>query len=213
MTREVHRLSWRQFALIYAVAVSVFIAVNGPVWRHPFDLDRSIIWSYLPIPVLVAGCLLFVRRFGGLSFLLNTAEAVLVKFGVTYLGATILWMASGGPPPEARTAAVETAAGHVAPAPPPRGTPLRVESSSDGFRPAKLVVAVGQALVVHSADGRLHTFRVFDPDGVIVSNQAIPPGAPTTLTMREPFAGTVGCAVHPREPRAELEVHAAPPVQ
>ena len=205
---RVYRLSWRHFAVVYAVAFATFLLVNGPVWRHPFELTASIGWSYLPIPLLVAACLLGTRRLGGLSFLLNTAEAVLVKFGVTYLGATVLWMASGGPPIVTAREVQPTPVSRPEPA--PVGVPLRVENAGGGFRPARLVVKVGQPLVIHSADGRLHTFRVFDPDGAIVANQAIPPGPATTVILREPMTGTVGCAVHQEEARAELQVRSAP---
>jgi hypothetical protein len=87
---------------------------------------------------------------------------------------------------------------------------VKVENRGDGFQPTTLRVKVGQPLEIHSGDGRLHTFRVYDPDGAILANQAIPPGAPTLVTLREPLRGRVGCAVHPAEPRAELEVRAAP---
>src|SRR5688572_2387993 len=115
MEREIQRLSGRQFAVVYAIAIATFLLVNGPVWRHPFDLDSSIVWSYLVIPVLVAACLLWSRRLGVVPLLVNTVEAVLVKFGVTYVAALVLWIASGGPPP--RVAEASPPPAPTAPAP------------------------------------------------------------------------------------------------
>jgi hypothetical protein len=47
---------------------------------------------------------------------------------------------------------------------------------------------------------------VYDVDGAVVMNHAVPPGAPVTIALREPFSGSVGCAVHPQEPRTPLTV-------
>jgi hypothetical protein len=202
MQRDVHRLSGRQYAIVYAIAIGTFLLVNGPVWRHPFDLDSSIVWSYLIIPVLVAGCLLWSRKLGLLSLVTNTIEAVVVKFGVTYMGALALWIGSGGPPPQVAEAA-----------PPPRetvvetrleGTPIAVENAGRGF--GAVTARAGQPLALRSTDGRLHTFRVYDADGAVVSNHAVPPGAVTTIALPEPMRGSIGCAVHANEPRAPLEI-------
>ena len=202
MEREVHRLSGRQFALVYTIAIGTFLLVNGPVWRHPFDLDSSIIWSYLVIPVLVAACLTWSRRLGVLSLIANTVETVLVKFGVTYTAALVLWIVSGGPPP--RVAEASPPPQVTAAAPAPEGTPVVIENHGRGF--GAVTAAAGQPLELRSTDGRLHTFRVYDAEGAVVLNQAVPPGTTATIAVAEPLRGSVGCAVHPDEPRAPLEI-------
>jgi hypothetical protein len=200
--KRVQLLSRRQFALVYGIAIAVFFLANGPVWRHPFDLDRAILWSYLVIPVLVAGCLLASRAFGLLSLLYNSVEAVIVKFGITYVAATILWMLSGAPP--SRAAQADPPPRPAAVAAPPSGPAVLVENRGAGF--GSVEVRVDQPLSLRATDGRLHTFRVYDADGAVVLNQAVPPGGPVTIALPEPLSGTVGCAVHPDEPRGSLAV-------
>lgn len=204
MERASHRLSAREFALVYAVAIGTFVLVNGPVWRHPFDLDGSIVWSYLVIPVLVGACLLYRRRLRPLALALNSIEAIVVKFMVTYVGALALWIASGGPPPPTPSAEAAPAPHATAPAVPMHGTPIAVENAGNGF--GAVSAEVGRPLALRSTDGRLHTFRLYDAEGAVVLNQAVPPGEATTIAVGEPLRGTIGCAVHPNEPRAPIEI-------
>ncbi|HJZ87975.1 MAG TPA: hypothetical protein VKN99_22525 [Polyangia bacterium] len=90
-------LSRWQFIGIFAVALATFLFINGRIWRHPFDVDRSVWWSYLIIPPLVAGCLLASRRFSLRAFGIATVELVLYKFAATYFIATALWAFSSPP--------------------------------------------------------------------------------------------------------------------
>src|ERR1051325_617772 len=91
-------LSRRQYIGIFAIAFAVFLFSNGRMWRHPFDLDKAVWWSYAVIPLLVAGCLFAARRFRLRGLLLGTLELVLYKFGATYLVAATLWAITKPPP-------------------------------------------------------------------------------------------------------------------
>jgi hypothetical protein len=75
-----------QQVVVLLIAVSAFLFLQGPAWWEPYDyprLWRQISWSYLPIPVLVAAMLWARRRFTLLTFVVDTALLVLVKFVVT----------------------------------------------------------------------------------------------------------------------------------
>ncbi len=102
------------FLGILAAVVALFVLARGPIWRDPWNadlLDSAIFWSYLPIPVLVAGGLLVVRRFSWRFVFLESLAITLIKYAVTFSLALILW-ATKGPPPK------------VAPAPPPPKPPV-----------------------------------------------------------------------------------------
>ncbi len=91
-------LSRRQFWGALAALVLIFLLVAGPVWRNPWDVDVSILASYVPIPFVVAWLL---RRNGRLrlsSFLLYTVEITCAKFMITACILIALWTASSGPP-------------------------------------------------------------------------------------------------------------------
>ena len=81
-----------------------------------------------------------------------------------------------------------------------------VENAGQGFHPDPILVSAGEIVELRATDGRLHTFRVYDRDGVILMNQAVPPGTTTRIALTEPLSGSVGCAVHPDEPRAQIQV-------
>jgi len=81
------RLSRRWELAILAFCVGLFLVVNGPIWRHPFAPDISILASYVPIPLLVAAALLYESELTVGSFLVETLLIAILKFGVT---ATIL---------------------------------------------------------------------------------------------------------------------------
>jgi hypothetical protein len=88
------RISRAQFWVAYAVAVALFFFDTGPIWRHPWDigaLDRAILWSYAPIPFLVAGCLLGSRRFSLHALFLDTLELTMLKYATTLGIALVLF--------------------------------------------------------------------------------------------------------------------------
>src|SRR5215471_21197982 len=91
-------LTRRQYIVIFAIALAVFLFANGRLWRHPFDVDRAVWWSYAVIPPLVAGFLYASGRFRVRGLVLGTLELILYKFGATYLIAATLWALSKPPP-------------------------------------------------------------------------------------------------------------------
>lgn len=113
---DLPRISRAQFWVTYAVVVAIFFFGffdTGPIWRHPWDigaLDSAIIWSYVPIPFLVAGCLLGSRRFSLRALFLDTLELTMLKYATTLGIALVLLEITpvpqvAPPPPPARGAA------------------------------------------------------------------------------------------------------------
>lgn len=104
------------------VLVLVFVFVDGPLWEHPFDVDVAAWMTYAPIPLLVLLLLYLDRKLGWTSWLLNTVELTLVKFGTTYLIALCFWVAYGPPARAESQAAPQPRAAHE-PASLPAPTP------------------------------------------------------------------------------------------
>lgn len=87
-----HLLSGRAFVLALAAVLALFAGLN-PVWR-PLDMaamDRNILWSYAPIPLLAAGLLALERKLRWSSWMLDTLRLGLAKFAVTYLYVNVVW--------------------------------------------------------------------------------------------------------------------------
>ncbi len=91
-------LSRGESFVLLAAAVLFFLVGMGPVWQHPWDVDRSILYSYAPIPFLVALALLRKRRLGWRAWGLHTLELVFAKFIVTACILVGIWATSGAPP-------------------------------------------------------------------------------------------------------------------
>lgn len=90
----VKRLTPAQFWGCLGTALLIFGFVTGPVWRHPWDigaLDVAIWYSYIPIPLMVAGCLVYKRAFNWGGLFLDTLILTLVKYSVTFSFALVLW--------------------------------------------------------------------------------------------------------------------------
>jgi hypothetical protein len=122
-------LSRRSFLACLAITLAIFFGVDNPLLGNPFDIDRSIIWSYLPIPLLVAGALLLEKKLGWGAFALNTVALTLTKFALTYAVAITLWIRAGEPPPlpppatlAEINAAVPAEVEEIPPQPPPATT-------------------------------------------------------------------------------------------
>jgi hypothetical protein len=94
-------LSRLDLALCLGASLIVFFLHQGPFWRHRWQLDGAIWYSYLAIPPLVAGVLAYRRRFALRELVLGTIEVTCWKFGVTYFIAQTVWMFSTPPPPAA----------------------------------------------------------------------------------------------------------------
>jgi hypothetical protein len=84
-------------AILIAV-VAFFLVGMGPVWLHRWDVDRSILYSYVPIPFLVAGALAWRRRLSVKAWVLHTFEITFAKFVITATVLVSLWASSDGPP-------------------------------------------------------------------------------------------------------------------
>jgi hypothetical protein len=92
--RPLVRLSRPQFWGIFAIAVLIFLFATGPVWRHPWQigvLNEAILWSYLPLPLLVAGALAQRRALTLRAFFLDTLELTLLKYSATFGLSLVLW--------------------------------------------------------------------------------------------------------------------------
>ncbi len=89
-------------ALILGIAVTQFLVGHGRVWAKPFDWDRSIVWSYVTIAVLVMLALLLRGKLNPVSWLLHTVELVGIKFLLTasFLIAFLITHPQGSAPAE-----------------------------------------------------------------------------------------------------------------
>ena len=215
-----------QTLVVLAASLGIFFFVAGPVWRHPWSIDASVYWSYAAIPALVAAMLLVTKKWGWRAFLLGTLEVTLLKFGVTYGIATVLWATGGQPPapapvampgekvaPVAKRAPASTGelAGHAPPGalvwidgglesysfPAPR-EPVEMQNDGHGFQPTVVAVQVGQPLHARVTDGRTHTLHAKDDKSGALRNLAVPAGAPRTVDFTRPLGLVeVNCLVHP----------------
>ncbi len=112
-------------ALILGVAVIQFLIGHGRVWARPFDWDRSILWSYLTIAVLVMIALALRRRLNPLAWLLHTVELVGIKFFLTasFLIGFLVTTHPPAPAPAAEVLPAVDAALRVKPKPKPTSLP------------------------------------------------------------------------------------------
>jgi hypothetical protein len=118
--RPLFRLSRAQIVLCLAVPIGIFLFGWGPIWEHPWDIDRAIWWSYVPLPFLVLGCLAWSRRLTLRDFFLDALSLTLAKYSVTFTIALVLWSTGGPPPPaDARGASGPAAPAESPPAPTP----------------------------------------------------------------------------------------------
>ncbi len=162
-------LSRRSFLLALGVTLVIFFALH-PLWR-PLDadaMDRNILWSYLPIPLLVAGLLRLERKLTWTTWLLETLRLTLVKFVITYLFANIMWAFVEPPDPAVTAAAAAPAGGQasrfdVRDAPPP--TPL--DPARCGSLAGQVVDAAGTPLagVLVAVTGGLQDIVFAPPAG------------------------------------------------
>lgn len=170
-----------------AVAIGVFLLLGGPIWAHRWDPDASIVYSYVPIPILVFAILLATRRFGLRAFVLESLRLTVLKFGLTAGFLIVLWTTQTPPPPDrpldpvarrtptpaALTTAVPTATPAVSEIPASaRGEVAGTARGVDGSPLANAVVYVSglETLVfAPAADVRLElTPRGLAPDPLIV---------------------------------------------
>jgi hypothetical protein len=149
---EKRGLTRAELALCIGASLGVFLLHQGPFWRHRWDLDGSIWYSYFVIPVIVAGVLAWGRKLALREVVLGTIEVACWKFGLTYAIAHTMWMFSTPPPriaapsvslPDAPVLAprqvLPEATGSIegsvsdAPGRPVAGTVVFIESGLDGY--------------------------------------------------------------------------------
>ena len=214
---RVRALTMGERAAVLAVALAVFAFAAGPVWRHRWEPNAAILWSYAVIPPGVFAA--FLRR-GNPRLVPVVLESLLlsvVKFGITAFVLVTLW--SLGTPPPARVS------GLLEDLLRPKGTKiaLKVEEKEGtgeaarlaaaqmvgvgdgGFSSKVISLAQGNDVAFRSTDGRLHTLEFLSADGSILRNvPVLGSGAPRLLSLEEiPGAVSLRCAVHPQE-RADL---------
>lgn len=213
---RVRALTGRERIAVLAVAFTVFLFAEGPVWRHRWQPDASILWSYAVIPVAVFTA--FLRR-GTPRLVPVVAESVLlsiVKFGLTAFTLVALW-SFGSPPAAVRPGKLledllrpkrSSSSGSDS----DRGAgAARLAAAQDvtvgngGFSSKVISLAPGRDVAFRSADGRLHTLELLLADGTIGRNvPLLASGAPRLMTFEEiSLFSSLRCAVHPQE-RADL---------
>jgi hypothetical protein len=215
---RVRALTAAERAAVLGVALLVFGFAAGPVWRHRWEPNAAILWSYAVIPPGVFTA--FFRR-GTPRLVPVLVESLLLsiaKFGISAFVLVVLW-SFGTPPPAARaTRLLEDVLR-------PRRREISLKGEEGGGSRDARRVAAAQAVAVgggefsskvislgpgsdvafHAADGRLHTLELLSGDGSIGRNvPLLASGEPRLMTFEEisPFS-SIRCAVHPEE-RADL---------
>lgn len=92
-------LSRGELFWVIALVLPIFFFEGGPIWRHAFQIDAAVYWSYAPIPLLVSAFLLRRRAWSLGGFLASTTIALAVKYMITTGVAFALWSVAGEPPP------------------------------------------------------------------------------------------------------------------
>lgn len=217
---RVRALTTGERLAVLGVALSIFLFAAGPVWRHRWEPDAAILWSYAVIP---AGVLAAFFRRGTprlMPVLVETLLLSIVKFGITAFVLVTLW-SFGTPPPAARVGRLledvlrpkstgDSSSGSEGTG---AGDARRLAAAhavavgDGGFSSKVIAVAPGTDVALHATDGRLHAIEVLAPDGRILRNvPVLGSGVPRLLSFEEVSGGvSLRCAVHPGE-RAGLSV-------
>jgi hypothetical protein len=147
-------LSREQFWSIVALVVLQFLFGYGVIWRHLWDLDASILYSYATIPFLVGGALAWSKRFDVCNLFIDTVEVVSVKFVITATFVMVALIVHGGA---------------QAPAATPRVSPVRAAPEAPTPRMPSVIpadrrgtVAVHVTRAGHPAVGVLVWLEGFD---------------------------------------------------
>ena len=235
------RLDRAQFWGFFAIALTIFLFSTGPVWRHPWQMDAlntAILYSYLPLPVMVALGLAWKRRLGARAFFLDTLELTLLKYSVTFAIALVLWGASPAPPP--RSAATTTRAPHPAapaeraPAPTPispertgrlegvvvdaSGQPLEgalvFVNDGSGISPRLAVAQLHQPILARATDGQMHTLVAEQDHATLFNVPLLGSGATSPVRVTSAHGqAALRCSVHQHtanESSAHLAILAHP---
>ena len=193
------------------VALLVFAFGEGPVWRHAWSPDASILWSYAVIPALVLVLLgrRHALRLG--SFLSESLVLSIFKFGISAMVLIGFWSFSTPPVPRSKVRAssgdrreeisLKGEEGKVAAAPSAQPTSTPVEIGGGRIVPPVIALVSSAPVAFRSSDGRLHSLELLAPDGSVLANvPLLASGSPRTLSFEEiSRAVSVRCAIHPEE--------------
>lgn len=201
-------------AAAVGLALVVFAFVEGPVWRHAWNPDASILWSYAVIPALVLALLGRRHRLRLGAFLAETLVLCVFKFGLSAIVLIGLWSLSAPPavrtgerpsvgirPPEISLKGETREAEARRPSLLPSTT---VEIGGGKIVPAAITLVPAMPIAFRSSDGRLHSLELVAADGSLRANVPIlASGLPRALSFEEiSWASALRCAVHPEEEAA-----------
>lgn len=201
-------------ALIVAIAVTHFLFASGPIWRHPWSPNANILWSYVPIPFVVAVALLRGRRLRFSTWAMSTFGVMVAKFIITAFVLVVLWAMTTPPsqvaaPPAspAMPAQVAVNSSETVVVPPgavaPRYVGETLELALGAGQKSEVRVPLGATLRIVSGDGRMHTLDA----PALGLNMPIVAGAKRAIVFAQPMdAVDVGCGVHPTEPHTRVVV-------
>ena len=215
---RVRALTTKERLAILGIALAVFAFAAGPVWRHRWEPDAAILWSYAVIPAGVFAAF-FLRGTPRLvPVLVESLLLSIVKFGISAFVLVTLW-SFGTPPPAARVGGLlEGVLGSKS-----TKIALNVEEVNDavrarreaaaldvrigegGFSSNVISLAPGGDVAFRATDGRLHAIEILSANGSILQNvPVLGSGAARLLSLEEISGGvSLRCAVHPEE-RADL---------
>ncbi len=226
---RVRALTVPERAAVLAAALLVFAFAAGPVWRHRWEPNAAILWSYAVIPPGVFAA--FFRR-GTPRLVPVLVESLLlsiVKFGISAFVLVTLW-SFGTPPPAARVGGLledvlrgkkrissngeegggvggarRGAAGSGSAEAARLAAALDVTVGDGRFSSKVISPATGGDVALRSTDGHLHAVEVLSGDGSILRNVPVLGSGAARLLSFEEISGGVSlrCAVHPEE-RADL---------
>ena len=196
-------LSGGELAIIIGLVLPIFFFLGGPIWEHAFRIDSAILWSYLPIPVLVSLALVRRKAFSFAGFLVSTTMALSIKYMITASVAIVLWSIGAPPPPDQKQALAPHAA-H--PKTPPSTTPpIPITLEDGGFSPSLAVVHRGQPVIFRATDRSLHTVRGRTTEGGIAFHYPIVPGRDSNpVHFDRSTRIELSCAVHEQERHGAL---------
>ena len=216
MTHDpLRRLSKRSSIAILTVVLAIFLWVDNPLFGNPYDIDRSILYSYLPIPLLVYLALVLEKKLNLVSFFLDMLKIVCIKFGITYALAITMWM-TFEPPVPILVDVIDFSHKNKQNFLKSRDIQIRnkrrpshhqvvpiIFGSSLGQGVKKVKLSPGDALRLENREGQLHTAVATNSENTVVFKlPVLPKSKPRWIYIDEPLGLLeLRCTVHgPKEP-------------